>query len=109
MNWVFSTIDTANMRLIEGERYPSLWLPRFDTEWCDQRWHRYGLELVYSILNKSAGSHLNHFEVIDGLCTLLKTIDTKFNSTQFVCEWLQRDLLNIIFGNSDNHGRILHF
>lgn len=105
----FSTIDTANMRLIEGERYPSLWLPRFDTEWCDQRWHRYGLESVYSILNKSAGSHLNHFEVIDSLCTLLKTIDTKFNSTQFVCEWLQRDLLNIIFGNSDNHGRNTSF
>lgn len=25
-----ATIDTQGMRLIEGERYPSLWLPRFD-------------------------------------------------------------------------------
>ena len=33
----------------------------------------------------------------------------QFNTQQFVCEWLQRDLLNIIFGNSDNHGRNTSF
>ncbi|WP_447508310.1 type II toxin-antitoxin system HipA family toxin [Acinetobacter lactucae] len=105
----FNTIETTQMQLIEGTKYPSLWLPRFDTEWRDQSWHRYGLESVYSVLNKSSGSHLNHFEVIEDLCRLLTSIDSDFDVPQFICEWLQRDLLNIIFGNSDNHGRNTSF
>lgn len=105
----FTTIETSQMRLIEGQKYPSLWLPRFDTIWRDQEWHRLGLESVYSILNKASGSHLNHFEVIDALCKLLSSSDKNFNSSNFICEWLQRDLLNIIFGNSDNHGRNTSF
>lgn len=105
----FNTINTRDMKLIEGDKYPSLWLPRFDTEWVNQRWHRHGLESVYSILNKPSGSHLNHFEVIDSLCTLLRSINSNFDSANFICEWLQRDLLNIIFGNSDNHGRNTSF
>ncbi|WP_130804975.1 type II toxin-antitoxin system HipA family toxin [Acinetobacter ihumii] len=105
----FATIDHENMKLLEGEYYPSLWLPRFDTYWDGQQWQRAGLESVYSILNKPAGSHLNHFEVIDQLCRLLSKIEPNFNQQQFICEWLQRDLLNIIFGNSDNHGRNTSF
>ena len=105
----FDTIDVNRMKLIEGRQYPSLWLPRFDTEWQNECWQRYGLESVYSILNKSAGSHLNHFEVIEQLCSILTSIDPNFDGSAFVCEWLQRDLLNIIFGNSDNHGRNTSF
>ena len=101
----FSTISTQGMKLIEGQNYPSLWLPRFDTKWNGQQWQRLGLESVYSILNKPAGSHLNHFDVIEKLCSILSSIDSKFSQEQFICEWLQRDLLNIIFANSDNHGR----
>lgn len=105
----FNTINVRQMKLIEGDQYPSLWLPRFDVQWVNQQWSRYGLESVYSTLNKSAGSHLNHFAVIDQICGLLSQIDSQFNTQQFVCEWLQRDLLNIIFGNSDNHGRNTSF
>lgn len=105
----FISIETSQMRLIEGQKYPSLWLPRFDTEWRNQQWYRLGLESVYSILNKASGSHLNHFEVIDALCRLLKSVNKNFDASKFVCEWLQRDLLNIIFGNSDNHGRNTSF
>ncbi|SDB87267.1 serine/threonine-protein kinase HipA [Acinetobacter boissieri] len=105
----FNTIDVKQMKLIEGEHYPSLWLPRFDTVWIDQQWQRRGLESVYSVLNCPAGSYLNHFEVIESLCQILKTIDSTFKSSDFICEWLQRDLLNIIFGNSDNHGRNTSF
>ena len=105
----FNTIDIKQMKLIEGIAYPSLWLPRFDVQWANQKWSRFGLESVYSVLNKPTGSHLNHFEVIEQMCSLLKEIDSKFDTQQFVCEWLQRDLLNIIFGNSDNHGRNTSF
>jgi serine/threonine-protein kinase HipA len=33
----------------------------------------------------------------------------QFNIPEFVIEWVKRDLLNIIFGNSDNHGRNTSF
>jgi serine/threonine-protein kinase HipA len=101
----FDTIDTEGMRLEEGERYPSLWLPRFDVEWKDERWHRYGLESVTSALGKPAGSYLNHFDILNGLCELLSKRAPDFDCEEFVCEWVKRDLLNIAFGNSDNHGR----
>lgn len=106
----FATISTDNMRLLEGSRYPSLWLPRFDTHWNGQSWDRYGLESIFSVLHKPAGSYLNHFGVLRSVCDLLSKrsplFDRKsFDKEGFVCEWLTRDLLNIAFGNTDNHGR----
>jgi len=101
----FNTISMENMMLIEGSRYPSLWLPRFDTHWDGNNWQRYGLESIFSVLNKPAGSYLNHFAVIRSVCTLLQRQSKEFNTASFVCEWLNRDLLNIAFGNTDNHGR----
>lgn len=100
------------MRLEEGENYPSLWLPRFDVsfekEGCLKR---FGMESVYSILRKAPGVTLYHEET---LRTLIEKITHSnmvteqgfdFDITAFVIEWVRRDLLNIIFGNSDNHGR----
>ncbi|MBD3895249.1 type II toxin-antitoxin system HipA family toxin [Halomonas sp. ML-15] len=105
------TIATAGMRLIEGERYPSLWLPRFDTEWRGDRLVRHGLESVYSLFETSAGSHLNHFQVIRRLVSRLEDqfrvveLNEHFDREAFVIEWVKRDLINVAFGNSDNHGR----
>ena len=99
------TIATRQMRLLEGERYPSLWLPRFDTHWQGNHWQRYGLESIFSVLNKPAGSYLKHTDVLTEICTLLSARNGDFDQQQFVCNWVQRDLLNIAFGNSDNHGR----
>ncbi|WP_240454212.1 HipA domain-containing protein [Halomonas sp. NO4] len=105
------TIDTSAMRLIEGERYPSLWLPRFDVAIRAGALVRFGLESVYSLLNAAPGSHLNHFDVIDQLVRRLQLqhrvveLGESFDSEAFVIEWVRRDLLNIAFGNSDNHGR----
>lgn len=106
-----NTIDTAGMRLEEGERYPSLWLPRFDIVRNPQgKMQRYAMESVYSMLGKGAGSLLEHQQTI---ITLIEKIDHsfltqsgfKFDHSAFVKEWVKRDLLNIAFGNSDNHGR----
>lgn len=108
----FDTIPTDNMRLEEGLFYPSLWLPRFDVN-VDQhgKLERVAMESVYSILGKSAGSALDHAET---LRTLIARINTSymvqsagfdFDISEFVIEWVRRDLLNILFGNSDNHGR----
>lgn len=105
------TISTENMMLIEGERYPSLWLPRFDVSFANGIMERYGLESVYSVLNKQPGSSLNHFAVVEALVKKLEAqyavVHDKqiFDRQKFVIEWVKRDLLNVVFGNSDNHGR----
>lgn len=98
-----NTIDAKHTFLIEGERFPSLWLPRFDVGYNANRVTHYGLESLYSILNKSGGN-LNHFEVLKTVHETLKGLPG-YDAQAFAEEWLKRDLLNVIFGNSDNHGR----
>ncbi|GHE20588.1 type II toxin-antitoxin system HipA family toxin [Halomonas urumqiensis] len=105
------TIATGGMRLIEGERYPSLWLPRFDVEHRVGELVRNGMESIYALMGVPPGTHLNHFAVLE---SLLKTLANQyrvrelgewFDAEAFVVEWVRRDLLNVAFGNSDNHGR----
>lgn len=110
------TIPIESMRLEEGKNYPSLWLPRFDIYLDNkQNMQRYAMESVYSMLNKGPGSLLDHEDTIRQLID--KIINShmvteqgyRFNIQEFVIEWVKRDLLNIIFGNSDNHGRNTSF
>lgn len=107
----FDTIATADMRLEEGHAYPSLWLPRFDVYFNEYGIQRYGMESVYSILGKGAGVTLDHEETIRALIHkisqshMVLTQGYQFDCEAFVIEWVRRDLLNIVFGNSDNHGR----
>ncbi len=97
------TIDTQEMLLCEGERYPSLWLPRFDIAFVENRKVMYGLESIYSLMKKPPGSYLNHFEVIR--CLVERLALTGEDREKLVSEWVKRDMLNVAFGNSDNHGR----
>ncbi len=105
------TIDTRGMRLIEGDRYPSLWLPRFDMRYLDGAWARYGLESVYSLMEAAPGSFLRHGDTLRRVLDLLteqfwvRERGEGFDTQTFACEWVKRDLLNVAFGNSDNHGR----
>lgn len=105
------TIETRGMRLIEGDRYPSLWLPRFDMHYRDGAWVRYGLESVYSLMGAAPGTFLRHGEVLRQLVGLLQEqyrvheLGESVDTQAFVIEWVKRDLLNVAFGNSDNHGR----
>ncbi|SDL07733.1 serine/threonine-protein kinase HipA [Modicisalibacter muralis] len=105
------TISTRGLELIEGEHYPSLWLPRFDVEMRAGGLCRFGLESVYALLNAPPGAHLKHLEVIRHLASLLShqhrvvELGEAFDLERFVIEWVKRDLLNVAFGNSDNHGR----
>jgi serine/threonine-protein kinase HipA len=100
-----ATVDVTRLRLIEGQQYPSLWLPRFDVTYLAGQEQRLGVESVYSLMQQGPGSALNHFDVIRKLVGILRSVQTDFNVEQFVIEWVRRDLLNIVFGNSDNHGR----
>lgn len=107
-----STIPVSQMRLEEGINYPSLWLPRFDIFYADDGLvRRYAMESVYSILQKGPGAELDHETTIRTLVEKINSSNTvvehrfNFDIPAFVIEWVRRDLLNIIFGNSDNHGR----
>lgn len=105
------TINTQKMRLVEGDIYPSLWLPRFDVDCVDNQRVQYGLESLYSVMDAPPGSHLNHFDIIRTLAQKLTSqyrvsdLGQSVNVENLVIEMIQRDLLNIAFGNSDNHGR----
>ncbi len=99
------------MQLIEGSQYPSLWLPRFDVAFVDGRCERHGLESIYALMNAAPGAFLNHITVLEAMIERLanqyRVVEgqEKFDQQAFVIEWVKRDLLNLAFGNSDNHGR----
>lgn len=97
----FASMDIAKLRLHEGSKQPSLWLPRFDRKFCSGTVQRYGVESVFSLLNKPAGSHLKHEEVLKAL---IQVVNNQ-TAAELTTEYLKRDLLNVVFGNSDNHGR----
>ena len=112
----FDAISTKGMRLEEGISYPSLWLPRFDIAFdAAGSIERFGMESVYSLLRKGPGVTLNHEdtirEILDKITKSHMVIGQgfQFDVEGFVVEWVKRDLLNIIFGNSDNHGRNTSF
>lgn len=112
----FNTISTKNMRLEEGISYPSIWLPRFDISFENSHAvKRFGLESVYSMLKKPPGTTLDQEITIRTLIEkisrshMVKEAGFTFDIQEFVIEWVRRDLLNIIFGNSDNHGRNTSF
>ena len=79
----------AGSELIESEFGPSLWMPRFDR----RAGQCHGVESIYSIMQRPPGSHLNHEACIEALSKHL-------NPATVVCQWLNRDLLNLAFGNN---------
>jgi serine/threonine-protein kinase HipA len=99
-----STINTQHLRIEEHEGQISLWLPRFDVAIEDGKAKRIGVESIYSIIDAGPGSAQNHFDVIERLWRRLSLV-SKMTTVEFVQEYAARDLLNIVFGNSDNHGR----
>ncbi|WP_440906685.1 type II toxin-antitoxin system HipA family toxin (plasmid) [Catenovulum sp. SX2] len=105
----YNTIDILNMKLEEGVNMPSLWLPRFDLKFDDGQEAHYGLESILSTIQGSSGAPLNHFEVIsktiNNIRQSITDTDTEFDEALFVCQWFERDVLNVMFGNADNHAR----
>ena len=102
------SIDSQLMQIHQVEGQVSLWLPRFDVMEQDGCLHRLGMESVYSILDAGPGSALDHFDVVRVLWQKLAGLLDQ-SREQFVTEYVLRDLLNLVFGNSDNHGRNMSF
>lgn len=84
----FDTIDPSGIRFERGEKGPSLWLPRFDVERRDGRWHRLGLESLYSVIEAPAGSFQKHETYLRALHTLFARFpdyDPVSLTAQYVC------------------------
>jgi serine/threonine-protein kinase HipA len=95
------TISQDGLALHEGPSGPSLWLPRFDVARRDGREIRYGLESLYSLLKAEPGSFQKHQAALNALKDVVPA--TSWPTVRL--EYLKRDLLNLVFGNSDNHCR----
>lgn len=100
-----NTVSTDELVLEEADK-PSLWMPRFDRRVANGVMERIPMESIYSVCrNTEPGSKMNHEDVLSRLIHLWRTNGQEEELEELVFEYLRRDLLNRILGNSDNHGR----
>ncbi|WP_158227238.1 HipA domain-containing protein [Mangrovitalea sediminis] len=86
----------AGVEWLEGD-LPSLWIPRFD---LTPEGDRSGIESVYSLMGVIGdGARLLHTQILERLLPLAASPDDT------LVDYLVRDLVNRLIGNSDNHGR----
>lgn len=100
-----NTIAAEGLALEEGDK-PSLWMHRFDREVNADGVGRIAVESMYSLSGVTeAGSYMQHSEVLRSLVELWRDVGQEPQVGELVFEYLRRDLLNQVLGNSDNHGR----
>lgn len=99
------TVATDDMALEQADK-PSLWMRRFDRRITGQGVERPAVESIYSLAGVTLpGSRMDHLEVITLLSGMWLQAGQKAQIPDLVAEYLRRDLINQILGNSDNHGR----
>ena len=85
---------------------PSLWLPRFDRLKGVDGIYRCAIESLYSLVgNTEPGATVPHGVYLKQLADDWRDAGQEDDVEEMVVEYLRRDLLNIVLGNSDNHGR----
>lgn len=99
------TIATDGIALEEATK-PSLWMKRFDRNVTDQGVERLAVESIYSLAGVTVpGSYMDHLEVVRLLAQLWMQAGQADQIPELLADYLRRDLINKILGNSDNHGR----
>ncbi len=99
------TISNEGMSLEEG-RKPSLWMPRFDRKADNASVTRLAVESIYSLAGITrAGSYMSHIDAISALVRVWSAAGQQAEVGSLLRDYLRRDLINQILGNSDNHGR----
>ena len=84
----------------------SLWMPRFDRVVGHDGMERCAVESLYSIAGViEPGATVAHSTYLKQLAHLWNEYDQTDEVEGMVQEYLRRDLLNVVLGNSDNHGR----
>ena len=100
-----ATVAAEGLALEEATK-PSLWMRRFDRQVKDGAVSRFAVESIYSLAEVTTpGSAMNHLEVIRMLAGLWSKAGQASQIPGLVADYLRRDLINKILGNSDNHGR----
>ena len=85
---------------------PSLWMHRFDRSVGAQGVKRLAVESIFSLSGIAVDvAGMNHMSVLEMLVGFWRAAGQDEQVTDLVAEYLRRDLLNKILGNSDNHGR----
>jgi len=78
----------------------ALLIPRFDRRVKNEDEVRLGVESLYSVAKVlDSNSHLQHHTVLIELSKHLSDFPAE------MAEYIRRDILNIVLGNRDNHGR----
>ena len=84
----------------------SLWMPRFDRVVGHDGMERLAVESLYSLAGViEAGATVTHSTYLKQLAHLWNVYGQADEVENMVLEYLRRDLLNVVLGNSDNHGR----
>lgn len=116
-----STVNTNTLELHESPAdgagppaQPSLWMQRFDIKKnSDGRVERLAVESFYALMNARPGSRMSFFDVLGRLLPIVGPANLPELTPQqraahhhtTALEVMKRDLLNILLGNKDNHGR----
>ncbi len=99
------TVATEGLALEEATK-PSLWMHRFDRRLTESGVERLAVESIYSLAGvTNPGSYMDHSEVVRLLVEQWRAVGQEAQVVDLVAEYLRRDLLNKVLGNSDNHGR----
>ncbi|WP_390957046.1 HipA domain-containing protein [Pseudomonas moorei] len=89
----------------EAAKMPSIWMQRFDRTVTPDGVERIAVESMYSLCGVSnRGGFLNHFDVVDRLAETWIAAGQESEIPDMLSEYLRRDLINQIVGNTDNHG-----
>lgn len=99
------TVGIDGLALEQASR-PSLWMHRFDRNVGAHGVERFAVESLYSAAGVTIpGSSMDHVKVLQMLVRLWKAAGQEAQVADLVTDYMRRDLLNKILGNSDNHGR----
>lgn len=100
-----STVAVTGMALEEANK-PSLWMHRFDRVITGQTVQRIAVESLYSLAQiNQPGAYMQHTNALACLVELWRNAGQHAQVDAMIFDYLRRDLLNQILGNSDNHGR----
>lgn len=89
----------------EAAKVPTVWMQRFDRKVSLGGVERIAVESIYSLCGISnRGSFLNHFDVVDRLAETWIAAGQESEIPDMISEYLRRDLINQVVGNTDNHG-----
>lgn len=105
-------LAALDLNILPGELHapesgkPSLWFPRFDRINTEGGMNRLAVESFYSLAGINVpGAVATHETFLQAISDALERRGQHHQMKGIATEIVRRDLLNVVLGNSDNHGR----